>query len=188
LAGKTFADACAEVGCQVNLIFLRDYVVMPCVACGVCGHESSEFPADYPWRLCPMSAGDKSDELFRCLLSAPFVTICSPVYFYHLPAQLKALLDRCQLFYQAKERGKAFMQDIPKRNFYTILLGARAQGEELFTGGMLSLKYALSAINFEPKDPLLMHGLDHAGDLDVRTDLLRQIQDYARRAVREYGE
>jgi hypothetical protein len=182
LAGETFAAACAEAGCAVKLLFLRDYRVLPCVDCGVCADAQAEFSECAPWELCPRSREDNSAELFQALLAARFAVICSPVYFYHLPAQLKALLDRCQLWYQTGMRKRTCMRKPARRAFYTILLGARAQGKELFRGSLLSLKYALRPLRLEQRGAVLLRGLDRAGDLSARPDFLEQLRACAKMA------
>ncbi|MDR1242811.1 MAG: NAD(P)H-dependent oxidoreductase [Deltaproteobacteria bacterium] len=182
LAGRTFADACAEAGCAVKLLFLRDYQVLPCVDCGVCADARTEFSECASWRLCPLSLEDNSAALFQALLTARFVAICAPVYFYHLPAQLKALLDRCQLWYQTGLRKKSFMLKQAQRDLYTILLGARAQGKELFRGSLLSLKYALRPLRLEQRETVLLRGIDRIGDLSARPDFLERLRACARTA------
>jgi multimeric flavodoxin WrbA len=185
LAAETFAAACSEAGYATELLFLGDYPVLPCVDCGACASACATDKAGFErsMTLCPLSSMDRSGELFKALLSAPFAALCSPVYFYHLPAQLKALLDRCQLFYQAGLPDGKLTHDIAQRRLYTILVGARTQGKELFRGSLLSLKYALRSIRLEQQAPLLLKGLDSAGALAARPDFLAQIRTYAKNAL-----
>jgi hypothetical protein len=59
-------------------------------------------------------------------------------------------------------------------------LAARARGEKLFEGSLLTLRYALAALNMRLAEPLLLRGLDGPGDLRGRPE--------AARAVIAYGE
>jgi hypothetical protein len=184
LAAETFAAACAEAGYATDLLFLGDYPVLPCVDCGACATtDPGKAEFNNFLTLCPQCSMDRSGALFKALLEAPFTALCSSVYFYHLPAQLKALLDRCQLFYQAGPQGGSLTQDIAPRRLYTILLGARTQGKEQFRGSLLSLKYALRLLRLEQQLPLLLKGLDGAGALATRPDYLARIRTYAQSAL-----
>lgn len=55
-----------------------------CYACATVGH-------------CPIV--DDMQDLYPALASAPVVILASPIYFYGLTAQLKAVIDRCQTFW-----------------------------------------------------------------------------------------
>ncbi|MDR2502926.1 MAG: NAD(P)H-dependent oxidoreductase [Deltaproteobacteria bacterium] len=152
-------------------VLLRDYRVLPCAACGLCEHPAS---------ACPQAAADDSRALFASFLNAPLLALAAPVYFYHLPAQLKALLDRCQFYYRAAERGELIL---PRRKAFIILLGAREKGTALFKGSLLSLSLALAPFNLHMAAPLLLRGLDGPGDLLQRADCLEQIKAYGKTAA-----
>lgn len=192
---------------------LRHYRVLPCRDCGACERTAAQItPEEFitdPAALCPLSNQDDSRPLLNALAAAPLVAFCSPIYFYHLPAQLKALLDRCQIFYRAAENPALVpaLNPLPRsrplpcsnrdeqkkyrgagggdgqpRPFFALLLGARPQGDKLFEGSLLSLKYALAPLGFAPQPPLLLYGLDRAADLSARPDVLETIREYGRQA------
>lgn len=152
---------------------LRDYSVLPCVACGACGLGKS----------CPFLERDESAPLFDAILKAPVLAIASPIYFYGLPAMLKALVDRCQQYYAWRENGTGGLEALPKRKAFVMLCAAREQGSQLFKGSLLSLKFALAPFNIELKAPLLMRGLDKAGDMAARPDYYSSIKSYGARAA-----
>lgn len=136
----------------------------------------------------PCLSGDQCDAIFKRFLSAPFVVLTAPIYFYHLPAQLKALLDRSQLFWQAKLQGCEFVPQKP-RNVWCVLLGARERGEKLFEGSLLTLKYALEPFGLTLRDPLTLHGLEQSEDLAASPEVRQKVIDYAARvAEAEFGK
>ncbi|MDR1126066.1 MAG: NAD(P)H-dependent oxidoreductase [Deltaproteobacteria bacterium] len=166
----------------IRPVMLHDYDMYPCRDCGRCAQAGAAFPPDNPARLCPMATRDESAPLLAALLAAPWLAIFAPIYFYHLPARLKAMLDRCQLFYNAALQKRPFMLNLPKRRAYVVLAAARERGEQLFAGSLLSLKYALAPLNMELQDPLLLYGLEPKGDLAGRADLLERVRQYGRLA------
>jgi multimeric flavodoxin WrbA len=169
----TGADAPKHGGART--LFLRDYAVSPCTACDACGRAARDLKARHsvlslrtlvettPFP-CPAAARDDSPALLSALAETEQLCLVSPVYCYHLPAQLKALLDRMQLFWSMRERGRLRHRG-PKRPCRVILIGGRSKGARLFAGSLLSLKYALAAMHLATVEPLLLYGLDEADAL-----------------------
>jgi multimeric flavodoxin WrbA len=152
-------------------ILLRDYRVLPCLACGVC---------DLPGTACPQAGLDDSAELFGRFLGAPLLALAAPIFFCHLPSSLKALLDRCQFYYAAGLRREL---RCPPRRAFVLLAAARSRGEKLFSGSLLSLELALRPFNVTLADPLLLRGLDGPEDLARREDLRESVRCYGRLAA-----
>jgi hypothetical protein len=180
--GKAKAKATGGIPGAIRPVMLHDYDMYPCFDCGLCAQAGTAFPPDNPARLCPLATRDESAPLLAALLAAPWLAVFAPIYFYHLPARLKAMLDRCQLFYNAALQKRPFMLNLPKRRAYVVLAAARERGKQLFAGSLLSLKYALAPLNMELKDPLLLYGLEPKGDLAGREDLLERVRQYGRLA------
>lgn len=158
---------------DLQITLLRDYKVLPCVACGTCDGG----------RPCPLLASDDSAPLLQALLKAPLVAIAAPVYFYALNAQLKALLDRCQQYYAWKERGFGGLDALPKRKLFIMLSAARERGEQLFNGPLFTLKFALAPLGLDPKAPLMLRGLDKADDMARRPDYHAALKSYGAQAA-----
>ena len=129
--------------------YLRDHSVLPCISCGHCERHAGE---------CPLAARDDSAPLFRALETAPELILSAPIYFYHLPAQLKALMDRSQAVWMLRYVFKRPRP--PRRRARVMLMGARQQGEKLFEGSLLSLKYWLELFGYDLAPPLALYGLE----------------------------
>lgn len=132
---------------------------------------------------CPLSAKDESSILLRALAGAGSLALVSPVYFYHLPAQLKALVDRTQPFWELQQRRAAGHAE-KKRFCHVILLGARSRGDKLFEGSLLSLRYALAPLGVILPEPLLLYGLEKPADLSFNAAYKSRIAEYAENAAR----
>jgi len=151
---------------------LRDHAVLPCASCGYC--------AKHPGR-CPLQDKDDSATLFELLQSASKLVLIAPVYFYHLPAQLKALIDRSQPWWTLRETGKGLPRG--SRLAYPILVAARPSGKRLFEGSLLTLRYWLDLFGYDLVEPLTLYGLD--GPLDLAGDAAQRatVARYTRETV-----
>jgi multimeric flavodoxin WrbA len=197
-AAELFGQGFAAVagGLAPRLLRLRDYRVEACTGCGACrafaatqAHAPSSAIASGPdgaFLGCPLGRRDDSVALLRLAAGCEALCLVSPIYFYHLPARFKALLDRTQAFWELRQ---ASGRDLfPPRPCFVILLGARPQGAKLFEGSLLSLRYALDSLNIRLEEPLLLHGLDQIGDLERRQDLRDLARDYGAQAARRILE
>ena len=106
-----------ELGISYEDIFLREYKLNSCGGCQKCGELKNG--------ICNLSTSDDTQELFNPLLGSKILFFVSPIYFYHLPAQFKALIDRSQAYWVQHRLGSPVMHGLPKRKAHIILLCAR---------------------------------------------------------------
>lgn len=156
-AAELLAEGVAQVGARAEIIDLREYSVLHCLACGGCARDGQS--------RCVLRAKDQAEELFAPLLAAPVVAFASPVYFYALPSRLKALIDRSQRFWEARRKGDAWLCGLPPRAGFACLVAGQPTGDKLFEGPRLTLKYFLNNFGITLKEPLALRGLDGPGDL-----------------------
>ncbi len=139
--------------------------VRPCSSCGYCETHPGACSLDAP--------GDGAQKLFQALCGAPLGILVSPVYFYHLPAQAKAWIDRSQRFWPCGMKpGKG-------RPFTAVLFGARPRGEKLFEGAERTLRYMALALGLEWLEPLRLYGLDGPSDLAADAEASERIRAFA---------
>ncbi len=106
---------------------------------------------------------DDMDEIYPKLLEADVVIIASPMFFYGLSAQAKALIDRCQALWARKHVLKQNLPDGGRKGAF-IAVGA-TKGKKLFEGAILTVKYFFEAIGVEYADELLIRGVDARGEI-----------------------
>ena len=70
---------------QVEVVSVHNYKVNPCMGCNACFTSESN--------TCVQK--DDMSVIYSKLANADMLVIASPVYFYGLSAQLKAIIDRC---------------------------------------------------------------------------------------------
>jgi len=106
---------------------------------------------------------DDMDGIYPKLLNADRVIVASPIFFYGLTSQIKALIDRCQALWARKYILK---QDPPAsgRRGAFIAVGATG-GKRLFDGSILTVKYFFQSIGVKYADELLVRGVDRKGEI-----------------------
>ena len=106
---------------------------------------------------------DDMDDVYPKLLEADVVIIASPIFFYGVTSQAKALIDRCQALWTRKHILKQSLPDGGRKGAF-IAVGA-TKGKRLFEGPMLTVKYFFEAIGVEYADELLIRGVDARGEI-----------------------
>jgi len=124
---------------------------------------------------------DDMDGIYVKLLNADAVIVASPMFFYGLTSQLKALIDRCQATWARKY---VLNQELPnsKRKGAFIAVGA-TQGQRLFEGAILTVQYFFKAIGVTYTDELLVRGVDRIGEIREHPTALKDAFELGRRLV-----
>ena len=148
----------------------------PCTGCQMCeekGHCVVEdgMQAVYPW-----------------IDDADLVVLASPVYFYGLTAQAKALVDRSQALWARKHRfgktGAGAVTGTKARAGFLISTGG-SKGRRLFECVELTMKYFCDAIDARYLGSLTIRSLDRMGDVERHSEYLEQARQAGRRIVGE---
>lgn len=164
LAARLAAEG---LGLPSRLVRVAEASVRPCLSCGVCDRAPGHCALDGP--------GDGAAGLFAAACSSSLTIVVSPVYFYHLPAQAKAWLDRSQRWWAARP------EDRPGQGgtLAALLVAARPRGEKLFEGAERSLRYFASALGMGWGGSLCLYGLDGPDDLAADAEKQAQIRRWA---------
>ncbi|MCK5008559.1 MAG: flavodoxin family protein [Spirochaetales bacterium] len=123
---------------------------------------------------------DDMDDIYPKLISADAIIVASPIFFYAVSAQLKALIDRCQALWARKYILKTLTG--PARKGAFIAVGA-TRGEKLFEGSILTVRYFFKAINAEYADELLIRGIDKRGEIKEHPAALADAFELGKRLV-----
>lgn len=78
-----FANGATDAGHSVEKIFVADYKINCCKACYYCKDNNGE---------CVFK--DDMAKILQKMIDADVIVLSSPVYFYSISAQLKAVIDR----------------------------------------------------------------------------------------------
>ncbi len=162
-----FLQGAAEAGAATEEIFLRDRKISPCLEIYHCFKDGT----------CPIK--DDMLELYDKLVEADVVALATPVFFYGVSAQAKAMIDRTQALWA---RRYVLKKDFPGGNRQGVLLAVGAtKGRLLFVGLRLTAKYFFDAMNVRYAAELLVRGVDEKGAINDRQEVLEQARDLGRR-------
>ena len=130
---------------HVEVVSVHDYKVNPCMGCNACFKNENN--------ACIQK--DDMCLIYDKMAVADMLVIASPVYFYGLSAQLKAVIDR---FHN------------PIRDTYHIkktalLLVGAASLPELFDGILAQYRLCLNFFKLEDAGRVLVRGVKDKGDI-----------------------
>lgn len=130
---------------KVEVISVRSHDINPCIGCNSCftrlGNECFQ--------------KDDMQIVYEKLKTADILVIASPVYFYVISAQLKAIIDRLHT---------PMRNEFPIKKLALILVGA-ATLPELFDSIKLQYRLVLSFFHLEDAGMVLVQGAKDIGDV-----------------------
>ncbi len=130
-----FMQAVEKLGAQTRIIDVAQKNIIPCREYVVCEKKG----------YCPIDDDVKS-EIYPLIRQAEVVVLASPIFFFNMTAQLKAVVDRCQLFWARKYKLKLNDPAKKTKRGYLLSVGA-SKGKSLFEGLQLTAKYFFDAID-----------------------------------------
>ena len=136
-----------EVGAEVEKVVVSKLRISPCKEIYACLKDGN----------CPIK--DDMQSLYEKLLEADHIIFASPIFFYGITSQAKAVVDRCQALWVRRHVLGMGKDDNRIRRGVFISVGA-TRGERLFDGAVLTIKYFFDAIGVEYVGNLLIRGID----------------------------
>ncbi len=159
-----FLEAAEKRGALTRLIQVADRHIQPCKEYVVCEKKG----------YCPID-DDMAAEIYGLLRQAEVVVLASPIFFYNMTSQIKALVDRCQTFWARKYRLE--LSDPLKSTRRGFLLSvAASRGKNLFEGLQLTTKYFFDAIDARYEGSLVYRGMEGAKDLSKHPSVLEDVE------------
>jgi multimeric flavodoxin WrbA len=164
---KAFLQGAVEAGAAVEEVFLRELKISPCLEIYHCFKDGT----------CPIK--DDMRGLYDKLIEADVVALASPIFFYSISAQAKAMIDRTQALWA---RRYALKKDFPGGQRQGVLLVTGAtKGRLLFVGSRLVARYFFDAINVRYAAEVLVRGVDEKGAINAKPEVLEQARNLGRR-------
>ena len=137
---------------HMEIVSVRDYKVNPCLGCNACFKTNG---------ICAQK--DDVSAIYEKMSQADMLVIASPVYFYGISAQLKAVIDR---FHNP-------IRDSFHINKMALLLVGAASLPELFDAILTEYNLCLNFFNIEDAGKVLVRGVKEKGDIN-NTDALNE--------------
>ena len=152
---SVFLEEAARLGARTRTVEVPRMNILPCRELVVCEKKG----------YCPID-DDMKTEVYALLWEADVIAVASPIFFYNVTAQLKALIDRCQAMWARKYCLK--LAD-PARGYRRgmLLAAAATKGKNLFEGMQLTIKYFFDAVGASFENALTYRNIE--GPKDMRS-------------------
>lgn len=156
LLAQAFAEGARKNNNTVEIISVADYKVNPCIGCNSCFTREGN--------RCFQN--DDMPRIYEKLKMADVVVAASPVYFYGISAELKAMIDRLHT---------PMRNEFPIKKLALLLVGA-AELPELFDAIKLQYQMILNFFHLEDAGMVLVRGVKDIGDIKGK-DALKEACD-----------
>ncbi len=163
---STFLEEAEKLGARTHVIEVSNKKIAPCIGCGFCEKNG----------YCINQDDDMKPEIYPLLREADVIVLASPIYFYNVTAQLKALIDRSQALWSRKYKLK--LTD-PARNYrrgFLLSLGA-TKGQNLFEGVHLTAQYFFDAVATSYEGSLAYRQIEYPGDMEKHATVIGDVAE-----------
>jgi NAD(P)H-dependent FMN reductase len=162
----------ASAGARTEVLRVAELAIAGCRSCGYCEDADG----------CQIQ--DAMQEVYPRLLSADVILLATPVFFYGVPAQLKALIDRCQACFCKRRREKKLLPHRRVRGRgYLIGVGALKRAD-LFVGIEPTVRYFFQALDVAYAGALLLKGLEGPNAVREDQSLCQRAFEFGRASAR----
>jgi multimeric flavodoxin WrbA len=156
----SFLEGANASNCQIKRLYVRKLNIFPCTGCGECEKGGK----------CPLK--DDMQTIYPLLLETDTIVVTTPIYFYGVPSQFKALIDRSQLlWHKSKEKN-----DFPLKPGYLIAV-AGSKGQRLFDGVILTVNYFFLTFGARLKESFTYRGIDGFGAIKKHPKALKEVYE-----------
>ena len=147
-----FAKGALAAGNEVEKIFVAEKKIAPCTGCYFCKNHGGR---------CALNDG--MDEILQKIIDCDTLVLSSPVYFYSISAQLKAVIDRTV----------ARWTEIGNKDLFYVMTAAE-DDEDTMDGTLACFRgFAKCIDGYEEKGVLYGKGVYEKGDVLKRPELVQ---------------
>jgi multimeric flavodoxin WrbA len=164
-------EGAREAGAEVEKVLISKLKISPCLEIHACRKDGN----------CAIK--DDMQSLYEKLLEADHVIFASPMFFYGVTSQAKAIIDRCQALWVRKHVLGMGKEDKRERRGVFISVGA-TRGTKLFDGAVLTVKYFFDAIGVKYSGDLLVKGIDNKAQIKEHPTALEDASRLGQELVR----
>jgi len=163
---SAFLAEAQQLGSETFALDVASKTIHPCIGCGTCEREG----------FCALH--DDMEEVYPLLWKADVIVVATPIFFYNVPAHLKALIDRCQTLWSRKYIHKISDPGFQRRKGYVLSVGA-TKGKNLFEGLTLTMKYFFDAVGADFGGSLAFRKIEKPGDIIQNPTALQEAKKKA---------
>ncbi len=168
---STFLEDAERLGARTRLVEVDKMNIVPCKEYVVCEKKG----------FCPID-DDMKHVIYPLLREAEVVVAATPIFFYNMTAQLKALVDRSQTMWARKYRFKLKDPSAKRRKGFLLSVGA-TKGKNLFEGLDLAIRYFFDALDADYAGSLVYRGIEHADDMEKHPTMKDDVRNAVEKIV-----
>jgi multimeric flavodoxin WrbA len=146
-------EGAEAAGAKVEKVLVSKLKISPCLEIYACRKDGN----------CAIK--DDMQLLYEKLMETDHIIFASPIFFYGITSQAKAIIDRCQALWVRRHVLGIGKEDNRLRRGLFISVGA-TKGKRLFDGAVLTVKYFFDAIGMKYSGDLLVRGIDKKGQIE----------------------
>ena len=165
-------EGAQSAGAEISRIYARDLNMSGCIECGGCDETGK----------CVVE--DDMQSVYPLLEEADVIFLASPIFFYGVTAQAKALLDRSQANWAKRmlEKTPSERKSYDSGRGYLIAVGA-TRGENLFEGAILTAKYFYDALDMSYEGGIFFRSLEKKTAVKEHPETLQEAFNLGMKAV-----
>jgi len=160
-----------EAGHEIILFKLNFMRIKPCQDCGSC-EKSGKCIID-----------DDMIEIYSAIRAAERIILASPIFFFGLSAQVKAMIDRCQAFWCEKYLMKQSIPAGPYGRKGLLLLVGGMKKEIGMTCSDATAKAFFRTVSVPHHETLSFMGVDAKGAILEHPTALSEVREAGRKLV-----
>lgn len=167
-------EGAKSIGADTSVIYVRDLKMEGCKECGGCEKTGK----------CVIN--DDMSIVYPLLDQADIIFLASPIFFYGLSSQIKAVVDRAQAMWSRRmlEKTPEHRKIHTKGKGYLIAVGGTT-GKRLFDGVELTARYFFDALDMSYNGGLFFRGIEKPSDIAGQPDVLEKAFEFGRKAAGE---
>ena len=165
-------EGARSAGAEVTSIYARKLKMSGCLECGGCDKTGK----------CVVR--DDMDAVYPLMQDADVIIMASPIFFYGLSSQIKALIDRTQAMWSKRmlEKTSDERKHYDSGKGYLIAVGATS-GKNLFDGVERVARYFLDALDMSYEGGIFFRKVDAKAAIMENPDALKAAFDLGINAV-----
>jgi multimeric flavodoxin WrbA len=171
LLDKALEGAVSE-GAEILKVYARDLKMDGCHECGGCDKTG----------ICIVK--DDMQTVYPLLEKADVIFLASPIFFYSLSAQVKALIDRSQAMWSKRmlEKTAEERKTYDSGKGYLIAVGA-TRGQNLFDGAQMTARYFFDALDMSYEGGIFFRRMEKKTAIEKNPETLQEAFNLGKKAV-----
>lgn len=166
-------EGARSAGAETDTVYARRLKMSGCLECGGCDDTG----------LCVVQ--DDMQDVYPRIEAAQVIFLASPIFFYGLTSQAKAVVDRSQALWSKRKLNKPFeaWKDYESGRGYLIAVGA-TRGKNLFECVQLEARYFFDALDMSYEGGIFFRKLEDKNAVRENPETLQEAFNLGLRAVR----